>query len=210
MEQLEQQLLLFIRDVYGLFGWPGVVALMAIETVFAPVPSELVMPLSGWMLIRDQGLGEAYVLLAGLYGAAGSTIGSVLIYLVGTWGGRPFLYRYGKYVLISHNDLDRAERWFEKYGQWVVFFSRLIPQVRSFISLPAGVVRMHFPKFLLFTFLGSFLWCLGLAYGGYKLGEHWERIRDIMRPFDIPIIMIILLLVAFYIWHQTRRPSHTP
>ena len=210
MEELERQLLLSIRYVYDLIGWPGVVVLMAIESASIPLPSEIIMPLSGWMLVRDRGLGEVYLLLAGFYGALGCTIGSALSYGVGAWGGRPFLERYGKYFLIHREDLDRADKWFARYGDWAAFLSRLLPVVRTFISLPAGVARMHFGRFLVFTFLGSFPWSLGLAYGGYVLGEHWEQIRAVMRPLDIPIILVFLVLLALYIRHHLKRmASHS-
>ena len=208
MEQLEAQLLLLIQSIYNIMDWPGVVALMALETVFTPLPSEVIMPLAGWMLVKARGLGPIYILLAGLYGGLGSTAGSALIYGVGVWGGRPLLYRYGKYLLISHHDLDVAERWFLKYGELTVFFSRLVPQVRSFISLPAGVVRMSFIRFLIFTFIGSFIWSTALAFAGYQLGEHWEQVRAIMRPFDLPILAVIIILIGIYAWHRLQ-PSRT-
>ena len=154
---------------------------MAIESSCIPFPSELIMPLAGWMLIKEQSLPAIQVLVAGGYGALGNTIGSAIAYGVGMWGGRPFLEKYGRYILISHHDLDLAERWFNNSGSWSIFASRLLPVVRTFISLPAGIARMHFPKFLIYTFLGSFIWSAGLAYGGYQLGENWERLRLAMR-----------------------------
>ena len=201
---MEHQILDFIRHVYQILGWPGVVLLMAIESACIPLPSEIIMPLSGWMLIADKGLGVEYVVLAGLCGAVGNVIGSVIAYWVGAWGGRPFLHRYGKYVLVSHHDIEVADRWFDRYGDQIVFLSRLLPAVRTFISFPAGIARMKMGKFLLYSFLGSFPWSVGLAYGGYLLGQNWERIREVMRPFDIPILVIFLALVAFFIWRRIR------
>ena len=201
---MEHQILDFIRHVYQILGWPGVVLLMAIESACVPLPSEIIMPLSGWMLIADKGLGVEYVVLAGLCGAVGNVIGSVIAYWVGAWGGRPFLHRYGKYVLVSHHDIEVADRWFDRYGDQIVFLSRLLPAVRTFISFPAGIARMKMGKFLLYSFLGSFPWSVGLAYGGYLLGQNWERIREVMRPFDIPILVIFLALVAFFIWRRIR------
>ncbi len=199
---LEQSVLLFVNNVYTLFGWPGVVVLMAIESACIPLPSEIIMPLSGWMLIKNQGLGPWYTAVAGLYGALGCTVGSALAYWVGGWGGRPVIEKYGKYVLISRKDLDGADRWFARHGNAAIFFSRLMPVVRTFISFPAGVAKMTFGKFLVYTFVGSFPWCWGLAYGGYLLGEHWEEIRVVMRPFDIPIIVGGLLLIGLYIYRR--------
>jgi len=207
---LEQDLLVFISSVYILMQWPGVVILMAIESACIPLPSEIIMPFAGWMLVKDQSLSAAYTLIAGLYGALGCTIGSAIAYGLGIWGGRPLLEKYGKYILISHHDLDVADQWFNRYGSWSIFISRLLPVVRTFISLPAGIARMHFIKFLIYTFLGSFIWCAGLAYGGYLLGEHWEEIRTIMRPFDPFVITVIVFCVAFYIYRHVRRSVKQP
>ncbi len=178
---------------------------MAIESACIPLPSELIMPLSGWMLVKAQSLPATYTLVAGAYGALGCTIGSIVAYAVGMWGGRPFLEKYGKYLLISHHDLDLADRWFAKSGSWAIFVSRLLPVVRTFISLPAGIARMHLGKFLIYTFVGSFIWCAGLAYGGYQLGEHWEQIRNVMRPFDPLIGALILVLIIFYIYRHVKH-----
>ena len=210
MGGIEDHILNFIRDAYDFFGWPGVVLLMAIESACIPLPSEVIMPLAGWMLIKDDGHGASYVLLAGLYGAIGCTLGSWAAYWVGARGGRPLVERYGRYVLISHRDLEAADRWFARWGDPTVFFSRLLPIVRTFISFPAGIARMPFMKFSVYTFAGSFPWCLGLAYGGYVLGAHWERLRDAMRPFDIPILLAILLLLAIYIRHHIKRGRQMP
>lgn len=134
----------FINHIYSLMQWPGVVVLMAIESACIPLPSEIIMPLSGWILIRNQGLGPQYVFMAGTFGALGCLIGSVATYWVGKAGGRPFLEKYGKYILISHHDLDVADRWFSKRGNLSIFISRLLPVVRTFISLPAGIAVMNF------------------------------------------------------------------
>lgn len=178
---------------------------MAIESACIPLPSELIMPLAGWMLIKEESLAAIYTLVAGAYGALGCTIGSIIVYAVGMWGGRPFLEKYGKYILISRRDLDLAVQWFDKRGSWVIFISRLLPVVRTFISLPAGIAKMHFAQFLIYTFIGSFIWCAGLAYGGYLLGEHWEQIRTVMRPFDLFIGVLIIVLIAFYIYRHVKH-----
>jgi membrane protein DedA with SNARE-associated domain len=205
---LEQQVLDFIASTYNLLQWPGVVALMAIESACIPFPSELIMPLAGWMLIKEQTLPVTYTLVAGAYGALGNTIGSVIAYIVGMWGGRPLLNKYGRYVLMSQRDLNLADRWFAKRGIWIVFISRLLPVVRTYISLPAGIARMPLINFVIYTFVGSFIWSLGLAYGGYLMGEHWEQIRDVMRPFDPLFIAVILALVAFYIYRHIKHTNN--
>jgi membrane protein DedA with SNARE-associated domain len=201
---MEQQILSFIDHVYQLLGWPGVVLLMAIESACIPLPSELIMPLAGWMLIANPGLSIWFIILAGLCGAIGNVIGSLVAYAVGAWGGLPFLRRYGKYILITNHDLDRANHWFEKYGDWITFLSRLLPAVRTFISFPAGIARMRIWKFSLYAFLGSFIWSVALTWAGYILGQNWERIRELMRPFDYPIIAIILILIGLFIWLRLR------
>lgn len=202
---LEQALLDFIARVYTLMHWPGVVALMALGSAGIPIPSELIMSLSGWMLIREMGLSPTYALVAGVYGASGCALGSVVAYGVGMWGGRPILEKYGRYILISHNDLNMADRWFAQYGSWAAFICQLLPVVRTFIGLPAGIAGMHFVKFLIYTFIGSFIWCAGLAYGGYLLGEHWEELRSMMRPFDPLIGILLVALIVYYVYRHVGR-----
>jgi len=204
---VEQQILDFIRHAYQALSWPGVVLLMTVESACIPLPSEIIMPLGGWMLIAEEGLGAQYIVLAGLYGAIGNVIGSVIAYAVGVWGGRPFLSRYGKYILISHHDIELAERWFDRYGDRIAFLSRLLPGVRTFISLPAGITRMNIGKFLLYSFLGSFIWSVGLACGGYVLGQNWERISEVIRPFYIPILVAFLVAVILFVWLRLKGPS---
>jgi membrane protein DedA with SNARE-associated domain len=199
---LEQQILEFIRHVYTVIGWPGVIFLMAIESACTPLPSEVIMPLAGWMLI---GAGRwELVFLAGLYGAIGNVIGSAAAYWVGARGGRPFLRRFGKYLLITQHDLENADKWFARYGDRAAFFSRLLPGVRAFISLPAGIARTPKARFFTFTFIGSLIWSTVLAYGGYLLGSNWENISNFIRPFDIPILIIFVALVAFFVWKRLK------
>lgn len=205
MASLEQYILNFVAATYNLLQWPGVVALMAIESACIPFPSEIIMPLAGWMLIKDKSLPVTYTLMAGVWGGLGNTFGSVIAYYVGMWAGRPLLNKYGRYVLISQHDLDLTDRWFSRSGSWTVFVSRLLPVVRTYISLPAGIARMNIIKFLIYTFIGSFIWSTGLAYGGYLLGEHWEQLRNAMRPFDPVIIAVIVILVALYIYRHVKH-----
>jgi membrane protein DedA with SNARE-associated domain len=202
---IEHSLLNFIQTVYNSMGWYGVIALMAVESACIPFPSELIMPFAGWMLISGLGRPVWWVILAGLFGAIGNTIGSVAAYYIGIWAGRPLLNKYGKYILLSRHDLDMADRWFSKSGGWTVFVSRLLPVVRTYISLPAGIARMHLGKFLVYTFSGSFLWSTGLAYGGYLLGENWEKMRSAMRPFDPIILAVIVILIGLYVWRHIRH-----
>ncbi len=209
MHAIEEQIVLFLQNLFQTIGWAGVVVAMAIESACIPLPSEVVMPLAGWMLIQARGLSVWHTLWAGFYGALGCTIGSVITYWVGALGGRPLLEKYGRYVLISRHDIEMADRWFNRYGEHTAFFSRLMPIVRTFISLPAGVARMHFPKFTVLTFVGSFLWCTALAWAGYVFGEHWREVREIMRPFDIPIAITLVILAAWYIYRHVKRYENT-
>lgn len=192
----------FIENIYQSFQWFGVVIMMAIESACIPLPSEIIMPLAGQYLIK--GGGDWWgIFQAGLYGAIGCTIGSIVAYWVGAKGGRPIVEKYGKYVLINKHHLHTADKWFEKYGEATAFFSRLLPVVRTFISFPAGVARMNFTKFVIYTFLGSFPWSAGLAWAGAVWNP--RDIRNALRPFDIPIILIILALIGWFIFRTLRN-----
>lgn len=184
--------------------------MMAIESAAVPLPSELIMPLAGWKLIADKGRGWEWLLLAGLFGAIGNLVGSWLAYYVGALGGRPAAEKYGKYMLVSRHDLDLADRFFARWGNWAIFFSRLLPVVRTFISLPAGISRMPIWQFSVYTFAGAFLWSVGLAYGGYKLGKNYEDLRNWMRPLDYPIAVVVALLAAWYLYRHIRRAWWEP
>ena len=205
MQAIEEQIVFFLQNLFQTMGWPGVVIAMTIESACIPLPSEVTMPLAGWMLVQAQGLSQGFLLIAAFWGAVGNTLGSILTYWIGAVGGRPFLEKYGKYVLISKHDIDLADRWFARWGEPTAFFSRVLPVVRTFISLPAGIARMNFIRFTGLTFVGSFLWSGLLAWGGYALGEHWREVREAMRPFDIPIILVGLVLVGLYIYRHLKR-----
>ncbi len=204
MEAIEHQIVLFLQNLIQAVGWAGIVLAMAIESACIPLPSEVTMPLAGWMLIQAKGLSVWHTFWAGWWGAVGCTLGSVFTYWIGAKGGRPLLEKYGKYVLIQTHEIEVADRWFARYGEHTAFFSRLLPVVRTFISLPAGVARMNFVKFTVWTFTGSFIWCWVLGWAGYVFGEHWERVREAMRPFDIPIILVVLALVGFFIYRRLK------
>ena len=201
---IETWFLEIITNVYDAMGWPGVVFLMGIESAAIPFPSELIMPLAGWLLIEAKGESAWMLGLAAFYGALGNLLGSWVAYWISLKGGRPLLKKYGRYVLLTQHDVDRAEQWFQKYGELAVFASRLLPVVRTFISIPAGIARMNIWKFSFYTFVGSYPWSLGLAYGGYKLGENWEDLRRVMRPFDFPIAGIIAVLAAWFIYRRIK------
>jgi membrane protein DedA with SNARE-associated domain len=211
MHGLENALISFIQNLYNTVGWFGVVLAMAIESACIPLPSEVTMPLAGWFLVEAKGDPAIYTLWAGFLGAVGCTIGSYVAYWVGALGGRPFVLKYGRYILVSPHHLDLADRWFARYGEATAFLSRLLPVVRTFISFPAGVARMNLPKFLIYSFLGSLPWCWALAYGGFVLGSRWETLREAMRPFDYPIAAVVVLGIIWFIWRGIRnRDAHAP
>jgi membrane protein DedA with SNARE-associated domain len=178
---------------------------MALETVVFPIPSEIVMPLAGWELIEKEGRDWYWVLLAGFFGAIGSTLGAMGLYYVAKIGGQPFVRKYGKWVLISRDDLDQADRFFDRYGTWAIFFGRMVPLVRSLVSVPAGLVDMPIAQFTIYTFLGSYVWATGLAFGGFKLGENYEDIRDWMQPIEYPVAAIVGALVVWYVYRHIKK-----
>ena len=207
---LEQQIVTALSQLFQNIGWGGVVGIMALESANIPIPSEVTMPLSGWLLVQARGgTGLQAFFLGGLWGGLGCTLGSVASYALGSFGGRALLDRYGKYLMLNAHDLELADRWFARWGEWTAFLSRLLPIVRTFISFPAGVSRARFLPFVAYTFVGSFLWCAGLAYGGFAFGARWEELRAIMRPFDIPIGIIILGGMIYYLIHHIRRGSRS-
>jgi len=202
----EQAVIQFLTTLFHSMGWAGVVGIMALESANIPIPSEVTMPLSGWLLVQAQhGAWWEAVLWGGLLGGLGCTLGSMLSYALGYFGGRPLVEKHGKYIMINHDDLDRADRWFARWGNWTAFLSRLLPIVRTFISFPAGVARIRFWSFALLSFAGSFIWCGLLALGGWYFGDHWETLRAIMRPFDIPIAVVILAALAYYVYRHVTH-----
>jgi membrane protein DedA with SNARE-associated domain len=184
-------------------GYPGVVLLMGIESACIPLPSEIIMPFSGYLVYT----GRFNLWAVSVAGAAGCVVGSMVAYWVGMYGGRPFIEKYGRYVLISHHDLDLADRWFAQRGELIVFGSRLLPVIRTFIAFPAGVAKMNLPKFVIYTFIGSFPWCLGLAYVGQKLGEEWDKndtLKTLFHRFDFVIGIIGLLAAVWWVWRHVK------
>lgn len=197
----------FIVAVISTSGYAGIVALMAIESACIPLPSEIIMPFSGYLVSQ----GRFSLWGVAVAGAVGCNLGSAVAYFAGAWGGRPLVERYGRWVLVTRRDLDWAERWFARYGEATVFFARLLPVIRTFIAFPAGVARMNQLRFHLYTFLGSLPWCLGLAYLGMLFGRHYQ---DVIRPyfhkFDIVIGLMILVALVWFVlnrWRELRTPA---
>jgi len=200
----------WIMHQISLFGYWGVIFLMAIESACIPLPSEVIMPFAGSLtttIIINGDLQPASLnlILIGLAGALGCLIGSIVAYWVGFWGGRSFIERYGKYILIRKRDLDNADRFFHKHGHRAIFISRLLPIVRTFISLPAGISRMKFGKFCLYTFLGSVPWCLALAWLGRILGQNWKVIEKYFRKADVVIGILIAVGIAWFFYRHFRK-----
>ena len=193
-----------IVAVISTLGYSGIVLLMAIESACIPLPSEIIMPFSGYLVST----GQMNIWLVGVAGAVGCVLGSLVAYWVGSKGGRPLIEKYGRYVLVSPHDLDLADRWFANYGEAIVFVSRLLPAIRTFIAFPAGVARMNLKRFVIYTFAGSLPWCLGLAYVGQKLGEKWnqdETLKTWFHRFDFVIGIIGVLLGGWWIWRHVRH-----
>jgi membrane protein DedA with SNARE-associated domain len=203
---LEQLIVEYLRNLLQLLNWGGVVMIMALESANIPIPSEVTMPLAGWLLVQDKGgtLWEA-ILWGGWWGGLGCTLGSIINYAAGYYGGRPLVERFGKYLMINADDLDRADHWFARWGDWTAFLSRLLPIVRTFISFPAGVTRIRFWRFTALSFVGSFIWCAALAAGGWYFGSRWEELRAMMRPWDIPIALVLLGGFAYYIYRHVTH-----
>ena len=191
----------FIVNTISAWGLGGVVALMAIESANIPLPSEVIMPFSGFVASA----GRFSVFEAAIAGGLGCLIGSLFSYWLGAVGGRPLIEKYGKYILISHHDLDIADRWFKKYGAEAAFFGRLLPVVRTFISFPAGIARTNIVKFSIYTFVGSVIWSYLLALIGFKLGENWEILRSYFRGADIIILIVIIAGIAWWIWRHIKN-----
>jgi len=179
-------------------GYWGVFIAMTLESACIPLPSEIIMPFSGYVVY--QGTTNMTIIGIGIVGTLGNLFGSLIAYYVGLVGGRPILEKYGKYILISHSKLELADKWFEKYGYEAVFISRFLPGVRTFISLPAGIARMDIKKFIVYTLLGCLPWSFALAYIGVSLGPHWELIKTYFHILDYIVIVGIVIFLGYMIY----------
>ena len=207
IHQILEALGRFIMNVELQTGYLGLVMLMGIESACIPLPSEVIMPFAGTLVLA----GKMNLWLAALAGAIGCNVGSVIAYEIGAKWGRAGIERYGKYVLMSKHELDVADRWFARRGEVTVFVARLLPVVRTFIALPAGIARMPRVKFHVYTFIGSFPWCLGLAYAGVKLGEHWEStLKPLFHKADAVLAVLIVLGIVWFVRGRLRRRSSSP
>ncbi len=199
-----EALAVFTTGAISAMGYGGVMLLMAIESACIPLPSEIIMPFAGYLVYQ----GRFTLHGAALAGAVGCIVGSIPAYYLGQFGGRPLIERYGRYVLLSHRDLDLADRIFSRWGQWVVLAARLLPIIRTFIAVPAGVSRMPMGKFIVYTFVGSYPWCYALAWAGAKLGAAWHtdpRLKALDHRFELVIVVACLAGAAWFVWHKVRE-----
>jgi len=183
------------------FGYGGLIVLMGIESACIPLPSEIIMPFAGYLVY----VGSMNLWVVAMAGAAGCVLGSLLAYALGARGGRPLVQKYGRYVLVSQRDLDLADSWFRRHGDITVFVGRLLPIIRTFIAFPAGVARMPIWRFIVYSFLGSFIWCWLLAWIGVKLGENWRTLGGYFHRFDTVIGMVLVAVFAWYVWRHFRH-----
>lgn len=198
-EQIIDVLKVFTVATIGQFGYVGVMLLMAIESACIPLPSEIIMPFAGYLVH----LGQMDLWTAAFFGALGCNVGSEAAYWLGALGGRPAIHKYSKYLFVSKKEVEKAEKWFNKYGELTVFASRMLPVIRTFIAFPAGVARMNRLRFHIYTFIGSYPWCLLLAWAGLKAGQAWDdknsMLRQVIHKADFVILALAVLALVWFI-----------
>lgn len=190
-----------MEHIITVLGPWGVSLLMAIESCNIPLPSEAVLPFAG--ILVNKGVMNFHI--AAIFGAIGCVLGSIPSYYLGYFGGRPFVEKYGKYFLVSQKDLEDADKWVDKYGDWAFFICRMLPVIRTFISFPAGILRARKRIFFTLTFLGSLLWCYVLVFVGVKMGENMKALKSIWHKFDAIIIVACLILGGIYIYKHIKH-----
>lgn len=193
----------WITNLIAHTGYIGVLILMALESACIPVPSEAIMPFAGSLIVLKPSLQFSLPVLA-LIGAVGNLLGSILAYWIGALGGRPFVIKYGKYLLIRRRDIEKSDAFFAKYGEATALFSRVLPIVRTFISLPAGIARMNFYRFCVFTFVGALPFCYLLAWAGVVLGRHWSNVKIVLHRADTAVSVVLIALLVLWFWHHLR------
>lgn len=174
---------------------------MAIQTMAIPMPSEVILPFAGFLATTGRFNFMALILSA----ATGSCIGASAAYFIGRHGGRPLVEKYGRIIFISRRDLEMTEKFFQKFGSWAAFFGQLLPVVRSFISFPAGIAKLKYWKFVLFTFVGSFFWSAALIFLGMKLGENWASLRNTFKKFDLAIVILLAVIIFWLVWRHVKN-----
>lgn len=202
----------FLNSLYGAVGYLGVLIAMAIESAMVPLPSELILPYAGFLVSDPSQIepitGQPWNFwIVAIAATIGNTLGSLVAYAIGAYGGRPFLERYGKYLLIRPHEIELADSFFARHGAATVFIGRLLPVVRTFISFPAGVARMRLSTFIIFSTAGAFIWSCLLIYAGVLLGDNWEQIRHALQPFDLAIAVLVVGAVLAFIWWRMGTPG---
>lgn len=206
--------------MYDAVGYLGVAAAVALETIVAPIPSEIILPMAGWKVSQSMAdptvveplTGQPWnIPMAVALATVGSVVGALVGYAIGALGGRPIIDRFGRYVGIGAGDLDRAERWFDRWGAWAVFLGRMVPLVRTFVSYPAGIARMPLGRFTLFSALGSLPWNAALIYAGFVVGENYPQIAAVLKPWEYVIYAIVaiaaLAFIAWFYWDKRRAAA---
>ena len=204
LHDILQQLFVIASGMVDRFGYLGIWLGMTIESAAIPLPSEAIMGFAGFFVY----LGKLNLWLAALAGALGNVTGSTIMYVIGYKGGKPLLLKYGKYVGISEDEFRKGEEWLKKYGDKAVFVSQLLPVVRTYVSLPPGVLRMNYKKFITYTFAGALIWCWALAFAAMKLGEQWHNIEKYMKGFQYVVIAAIGLGVLYLIYYKAKKQRY--
>jgi membrane protein DedA with SNARE-associated domain len=209
---IDQIVIPFLNALYGAVGYIGVMVAMAIESAMIPLPSELILPYAGFLVsdpsqVEPLTRGQWNYWIVVVVATVGNTIGSLIGYAIGAWGGRPFLERYGRYLLIRPHEIELAERFFDRYGAATAFFSRLLPIVRTFISFPAGVARMPLGKFIFYSSAGALPWSMALVFAGERLGANWTDIRHALQPFDLLIAVVVVAAIVLFVWWRLGMPG---
>ncbi|MBN2225571.1 MAG: DedA family protein [Deltaproteobacteria bacterium] len=190
----------FAIDVISAIGYLGVFLLMVMESMVIPIPSELILPFAGFLISRGDFTFTSVIIA----GSLGSIVGSLISYYMGKYGGNAFVIKYGKYVLLDVEDLKKAERWFEKRGEYTIFISRFIPVVRHLISIPAGIGKMDIKRFCLYTIVGASMWNFILVYAGYLLGEHWDKIKHYSEPVSLSVAAVLVIAFVWFVYRHLR------
>jgi membrane protein DedA with SNARE-associated domain len=213
LEFINDTIIPFFLDLYDTVGYVGVGIAVALETFIPIIPSEVIVPMAGWKVSQsaaDPSVVEPLTnapwnwLAVLLVATIGAVVGSLAGYAIGAWGGRPLLDRYGRYVHIKPEDLDRADEWFRRYGDWAVLIARLVPLLRALINYPAGVARMPLGRFILFSTLGSLPWNAALLLAGYLLGENYDHLYEAIRPYELAIYAIVIVGLAYVLYRWLR------
>ena len=212
LEFIDKIVIPFLTSLYAALGYGGVLVAMAIESAMIPLPSELILPFAGFLVSDPTQLepltgGPWNFWIVVIVATIGNTIGSVIGYYIGAWGGRPFLERWGKYLLIRPHEIELADHFFQKYGSATAFLSRLLPIVRTFISFPAGVARMNVFKFVVYSTAGAFIWSIILVQLGVVFGQRWTEIRHLLQPFDLGIAVLVIAAIVLFVWWRLGMPG---